>query len=415
MNDHGIRRLEPGRVAIWVGAVIFFGLYLWLDLNKLHALRVGSNTGSYLQGALNFIHHGTTFDWGDWKPELAQHDQWLMLVLTPFAALWPRPETVMVVQVAAIAFAAPVLYAAGRRFGAGDVPAAVVAFAYLVSPSIQGFAYSEFVPVDFVPILTFALAIAVKARSLIWSLVFAQLLTGTKEDVTLFVFWFALAGALWYDRAIGWSVATLCALNFGLYEIAERLTGVATIHPAYGTSDPEWPKQGAFFLEILAPFAFAPLTLGWRVLLAAPLMAELMLAQHWPMPLFQAGVYYTIPLVTLVSLGAAYAVARMPGFARAIPATAAIMALFFNVTVLHTGRHPFSQDPQYATARAWGLTDRPVQFPCEDQGAWVVAAGDTNAQLLGCTGSGNLRRARPAWHDEPLASDAKWTDGPDAR
>ena len=400
------------RAAIWAAALAFFAVYLWLDLNKLHALRMGSNTGSYLQATLNFLRHGSTFDAGDWQPEMVQHDQWMFLAATPFVALWPRPETLIALQVAALAFAAPVVYEAGRRFGAGAIPALAVGVAYLLSPSTQGYAYGEFVPLDFVPLLAFALAIAARSRALLWTLVFGQMLAGTKEDVALFLFWFGLAGALSYDRRIGLAVATLSAINFCGYELAEHLSGVATIHPQYALHDPDWPKQLAFFIEVLAPFAFAPLALGWRILLAAPLLAELMLAQNWPVPLFQAGEYYSAPLLSLVTIASAFAVAQRPVFARAMPATALVMALFFNVTVLHLHRHPFAPDPQYQVARAWAASTRAVQFPCEDQGAWVVASPNTNAHLIGCEMDAPLHRDRPAWADVPLSSAAAWTRGP---
>ena len=401
-----------GLLVVWTATILFAGLYIWLDFNKLHALRVGSDTGSYLQAALNVLHHGSTFDYGDWRPEMAQHDQWMLLVLVPFVALWPHPGTVLVIQVLAIALAGPLLYILARRFGASELAAAAVAVAYLISPSTQGFAYGDFVPLDFVPLLGFGLALAARARSLAWSLVLAQLLTGTKEDVALFLLWFGLAGAVLYDRRLGLSVAALCAVNFGAYQIAERLTGVQTVRPPYALSDPQWPKQLAFFLEILAPFAFAPLALGWLVLLAAPLIAELAFAQNWPFPLFQAGTYYSIALVTLIAIASAYVVAKRPRFARVVPVTALLMALLFNVTVVHFGRHLFAEDPQYGIARAWGASSRPVRFPCEDQGAWVVASANPNAQLTGCDQAVRLRRDRPAWKDAPLSSTAAWTGGP---
>lgn len=406
------RKLSRPALAVWSAAVLFAAVYIWLDLNKLHALRTGSDTGSYLQAALDMLRHGSSFDYGDWRPEMAQHDQWMFLVLVPFVALWANPATVIAVQVMAIALAAPVLFAAGRRFGAAPVAAAAIAIAYLLSPSTQGFAYGDFVPLDFVPALVFGLAWAARQRSLPACLILTELLTGTKEDVGLFLVWFGLAGAILYDRRLGLSVAALAALNVGLYELAEHLTGVRTVRPDYAPADPHWAQQIAFLLEILAPFAFAPLALGARILLAAPVLAELALAQHWPFPLFQAGTYYSIPLLSLIAVGAAYAVAKRPAFARAVPVTAVLMALFFNVTVLHIGRRPFSEDPQYATARAWSRTTAVVRFPCEDQGAWVVASADPNAQLLGCTPDAQLRRGRPAWKDAPLNATAPWTSGP---
>jgi uncharacterized membrane protein len=404
---------QRGLVCVWVATLLFVAVYVWLDLNKLHALRFGSNTGSYLQAVINFLHTGSTFDYGDWHPEMAQHDQWLMLVLAPVVAVWPSPATLLVVQVVAVALAAPVLYALARRFGAGDAAAAALACAYLISPSVQGFAYGDFVPLVFVPLLGFALAIAARERRILWSLLFAQLLTGAKEDVGLFVAWFGLAAALFYDRRIGLSVLLLALINVGAYQYGEHVAGVLSVRPAYALRDNDVLKQLAFFAEVSAPFAFAPLRLGWRILLAAPFAAELMLAQGWPFPLYQAGGYYTIPLVTLIAIASAYVVAQTPRFAWYMPATAALMALFFNVTVLHIGRHPFSPDPQYAVAQAWARTQQPVVFGCEDQSAWVVASPDVHAKL-DCSQSGGLARTRPAWKDVPLSSSARWTRGPNA-
>lgn len=401
-----------GLVFVWATVLLFTAVYIWLDLNKLHALRVGSNTGSYLQAALNFLHSGSTFDYGDWHPETAQHDQWMLLVLVPFVALWHAPETVIVVQVCSIALAAPMIYVVARRFGATDAAAAIVACAYLISPSVQGFAYGEFVPLVFVPVLGCALTLAVRGKNLLWTLVFAQLLTGTKEDVGLFVAWFGLVCALLSDRRIGIAVFVLGLVNGGAYQYSEHVAGVATVRPPYALRDTGILQQLAFFAEVLAPFAFAPLRLGWRVLLAAPLAAELMFAQGWPFPLYQAGVYYDIPLITAIAIASAYAVARTPRFARIMPATAMVMALGFNVTALHFGRKPFSVDPQYTVAAAWANTSESVVFPCEDQGAWVVASANLHAKLAGCTQTGSLPRTRPAWKDVPLTSSAAWTRGP---
>lgn len=413
-GSDGFLSSRRGLLFVWAAVLLFAGIYIWLDVNKLHALRFGSNTGSYLQAALNFLHSGSTLDYGDWHPETAQHDQWMLLVLVPFVALWASPVTLIVVQVLSIALAAPLLYLLGRRFGASDSVAAVVACAYLISPSVQGFAYGEFVPLVFVPVLACALTLAVSEKRLLWALVFAQLLTGTKEDVGLFVVWFGLVCALLYDRRIGIAVLLLGLVNVGAYEYSEHISRVAAVRPPYALRDPGILQQLAFFAEVLAPFAFAPLRLGWRVLLAAPLAAELMLAQGWPFPLYQAGVYYDIPLITAIAIASAYAAARTPRFARVMPACALIMALAFNVTVLHVGRKPFTQDPQYAAAAAWSRTTQPVTFPCEDQGAWVVASPNVNAKLAGCSDTRGFAQTRPAWKDVPLNSSAEWTRGPRA-
>src|SRR6201999_4021435 len=117
--------------------------------------------------------------------------------------------------------------------------------------------------------------------------------------------------------------------------------------------------------EILAPFAFAALAFGWRMFLALPVVVELFFA-HWDFPLYQAGNYYTIMLVTTVVLASAYVLARRTLWARISIVTSAIMALFFNTTVLHFGRHWYTCDPLYTRALAWSFTRDGIYFPCDD-------------------------------------------------
>jgi uncharacterized membrane protein len=405
-------RLSRPAATVLFATLVFACAYVVLGFNRLHALRVGSNTGSYLQAALHFLQNGSTFNYGDWHPELTIHDQWMMLVLAPFAWIYPHPETVIVVQVLALASAAPLVYVLARAWNASPWSAAIVAIVVLITPSMQGFAYNEFVPLDFVPALAFALAIAVTRRSMLWTLALTTALCGTKEDVGIFVAWLALWYAIFRDRRMGYAVFATAAAQVVLFFLFERIAGASTLHPSYGMTDPFWRQNLAFTLEMLAPFAFAPLALGWRVLLAAPLAVELFLAQGWSFPLGQAGNYYTIPFVTAVALAAVAVLAKHPRWTRLALACSIVMALFFNTTVVHFGRHPFPPDPQYPIARAWGASHQMVEFPCEDQGAWVVAASDPNAKLLGCTAAGAGTRTRGAWSDEPLNSAAAWTRGP---
>jgi len=138
-----------------------------LDLNALYALRANQNTGLYLQSALDFVRTGSTFDQPDGKAHLLVHDQWLVyVVLAPFVVLWPRPETPIVVQIVALAAAALPLYAFARSCGTTGRSATLLAIAFLVSPSLQGWAYDGFVAEDFIPIGAFSLALALRNRLL---------------------------------------------------------------------------------------------------------------------------------------------------------------------------------------------------------------------------------------------------------
>ncbi|HEV2038315.1 MAG TPA: DUF2079 domain-containing protein, partial [Candidatus Eremiobacteraceae bacterium] len=125
------------------GVALFIAVYIYVDLNKLYALRYGMDVGIFLQSLVNFAQHGSTFNWVERQPHLAVHDSWTLLLLTPVVALFPRPETLIVVQVVAIACAALPLYYFARGAGLALLPAQLVALAYLVMPSAQGWAYMD--------------------------------------------------------------------------------------------------------------------------------------------------------------------------------------------------------------------------------------------------------------------------------
>ncbi|HXW51840.1 MAG TPA: DUF2079 domain-containing protein, partial [Candidatus Acidoferrales bacterium] len=249
-------------VYLWTGILCFVVLYVFLDLNKLYALRYGSDVGTFVQTLLNFAHSGSTFNWPEHQQHLAVHDSWALLAFAPLEALIPRPETLIVVQVLAISLAALPLYAFARACGLANVPAQLIALAYLISPSSQGFAYMDFSENVFVPLLAFSLALAVRRRNLVLTLIFAQLLMGVKEDQIWFLAWFGIAAAIWYDRRLGISVTALAIINAAAYYGILHAHGIAPVRPDYALRVP-WPRQDlAFLLEIMAPFAFAPLALG---------------------------------------------------------------------------------------------------------------------------------------------------------
>src|SRR5579871_5489946 len=150
-----------------VAAIVFAATYIALDLNALYALRTNQNTGLYLQSISTFIQHGTTFDQPDGKPHLAVHDQWIMLGLTPFVALFPRPETLIAIQVLALAASALVLFRLAREAGCSARVATALSVAWLIMPSVQSWAYNGFTPEHFIPLIAFSLALAARRRSVI--------------------------------------------------------------------------------------------------------------------------------------------------------------------------------------------------------------------------------------------------------
>jgi len=152
----------------WVAlaALLFATLYWVLDLNKLHALEYQFDNGAMLQALAHVAKDGNAFDWAERESHWYVHDSWLLFVLVPFVKLHPYQETIVIAQIIVVAGASIVLYLFARTIGMYRTPAALLAVAYLISPSVQGFAYADFSESHFEPLLIFALAIAVARRSL---------------------------------------------------------------------------------------------------------------------------------------------------------------------------------------------------------------------------------------------------------
>jgi uncharacterized membrane protein len=306
----------------------------------------------------------------------------VLLALVPLMAVLPYAQTLIVVQVLALAAAALAICAFARACGATPRAATAVGIAYLVSPSVQGIAYGNFLENVFVPLLAALGALAVRRRALVASLVVAQLLLGLKEDQALFLAWFGAACALWWDRRIGIGVAALAVVNGIGFVVAERLSGAHPSLPGYALHVDEPLQKLAFFAALLAPFAFAPLLLRWRLLLALPLVAELVFNRPWAYPIARIGTHWTAPLVAATALAAAYAVAKRPRLATPVLACAIVCALTINDTVLKFGRWPYVVD-RGAYAKAVALRDSPrdVVVRRPDEGAYVAAAANPHVLL----------------------------------
>lgn len=380
-SEASAARALPTR-SVMVAAVLFALVYIGLDLNKLWALRYGADTGTFVQFLVGEAHGRGSWNGAEYRPHLQVHDSWALLVLAPLMALFPYAQTLLVVQVLAVAGAGIALCAFARACGADRRGASAVGIAYLLSPSAQGLAYGNFLENVFVPLLAALGALAVRRRAFLAALLVAQALLGLKEDQAPFLIWFGAACALWWDRRIGASIAVLALLNGAAFALAERAAHVQPSLPGYALHVDDPLRKLAFFAALLAPFAFAPLLLRWRVLLAAPLVAELVLARPWAYPIASIGTHWTAPCVAAAALGAAYAVAKHPRTATPVLACAALCALALNDTVLKPGRWPFVVDrAAYARAAALRAATTRVVVRRPAEGTYVVAAANPNVVL----------------------------------
>jgi len=362
-------------------AAIFCLIYIALDFNRLYALRYGADLGTFVQTAAN-IRHGSSWNGAEWRPHFQVHDSWILSVLALPIALVPRTETLLVIQVLAVALAAFPLVAFARRVGNTGIGADLLGAAYLIAPATQGLAYENFTENVFVPLFAFCAAIAVRARRLWPALIVAQLMLGLKEDQVLFIAWFGVACALWWDRRIGISLLLLAVLNGVAFETMERLHGVHPNQPGYSLTIYDPGAKFGMIVLLLLPFAFTPLAIGWRLLLGLPLLAEIVFAEPWAYEVSRIGAHWVAPLSAGTAVAAAIGLPRWPAATRVLLPCALIAGIVFSDTVVKVGRWPYIVDwSRYARAVALRDGNRGAVIPREDEGVWAAAAVNPRARL----------------------------------
>ena len=375
--------MRAPRDRLLIGAVTAFAVvYFALDLNRLYALRYGADLGTYAQTLVNLA-HGSSWNYGEWRPHFQVHDAWSLALLAPLVWLFPSAEMLLMIQVAAVASAAFVLAAFAREIGADRRAATLLGIAFLLTPSAQGLVYDNFSENVFVPLLAFSGALFARRRALVPLLVIAQLLLGLKEDEILFVAWFGAACALLWDRRAGTALVALAAVNAAGFALFERMHHVAPHDPGYSFV-PHDPLGVIWLLIFLAlPFAFAPLAAGWRaLLLGLPLVAEILFMKPWAYEPSRIGSHYTAPLLAAAAIAAAVGLVRWMSLARWMIPLGVVATLFFNDTVLHVGRWPYIVDwNAYARAIALRQSAQARTIPRDQEGVWAVAAVNPRMRL----------------------------------
>jgi uncharacterized membrane protein len=365
----------------YVAVAVFAAVYIALDLNKLYALRYGADLGTYLQTLVN-LQHGSSWNYGEWKPHFGVHDSWALSALVPLVALFPRAQTLIVVQVLAVALAAIPLVRLAREVGVSAGAANLLGIAYLLTPAAQGLSYDNFSENVFVPLLAFGAALAARKRAFWWTLLLAQILMGLKEDQILFVLWFALACTLWWDQRIGLALCVLAVTNGVGFWTFERAIGARPNDPGYSLEIFNIGSKISMVLLLLAPFAFAPLMVGRWLLLVAPLLAEIVFMRPWNYEPSRIGSHYIAPLLAVTAIAAAFGLARRPVLGRAVVPSALIVMLLFNDNVLRPGRWPYIVDwNAYSNAVQIRESGHAVVLFRRDEGVWAVAAANPDVRL----------------------------------
>lgn len=145
--------------AVMAGAIaVYVAMFSWLSIARYLTFYAALNDlGMYTQQLWGNL-HGHWFLCSTYALKgdtmLAEHFMPLIVVLTPFYAIWQDPRTILVVQAMAVGLAALPLYAISIRLGLDRRAGILIAMSYLLHPLVQTGNLYDFHPDAFVPLLS---------------------------------------------------------------------------------------------------------------------------------------------------------------------------------------------------------------------------------------------------------------------
>jgi uncharacterized membrane protein len=290
----------------------------------------------------------------------ADHTSFVFLLAVPLYWLYPRAQTLLVLQSCLLAAAAiPIFLLARRRVGGAALPT-LLAAAYLLNPALQN-GNLEQVHVEGFTVFFLSLAIyaAVESKGRLLALSAIGLLL-CKEDTALFVVPLALwvfwrRNRKWGVRLFAGAVAAAAAESGFIYAVLGQLTAHggrlpfgglggtirnALLHPGRvyaflrsgGRPFYVWQMvSSAGLVFLLAPEIAALGALALAVNLLSTFGYEHQIIYH-----------YSLPLVPVLAMAAVFAVATLSTPARRYLATGLVVAVAFTSCVFW-GLAPFSR------------------------------------------------------------------------
>ncbi len=305
-----VRRLGRGRAIVVVVSLMcayaaYFSYFAILKHLSFHsfAYDLGIFT-QYFWMTLNG--HGLFYTSVLESSMFAWHFQPILFLILPLYALWPHPETLLVLQSVFLALGAlPVFLIARDRLG--EVAGVVFAGLYLLYPALHGVNSFDFHPVALAIPMLLWLFWALRQGRYRQAFVWAVLAMMCKENVTLvvvflgFYWWYVARGDSSFDsnwRALPLqreAVAPLLLSTFGAVWFVVAV-GVVIPHFSLSGAYPYFSRYGYGFSvtmllfdstlkaqylhALLSPLGFVPLLSPPALLIAAPILAQNLLTSH---------------------------------------------------------------------------------------------------------------------------------------
>lgn len=297
---------------------------------------------------------------------LGDHVELILLALVPIYALFAAPQTLLIIQILALASGAFAVYAIGRCFLSRSASLAV-ALAYLLSPLVGNAALFEFHALPFAIPLLLAAAYGYLRRRFGFFLLFAVLALTVREDVALVVAAFGLVALIdrrrWYwtaaPLALGaaWFAASLhLAASLNAYDQYKYLRyygwlgeNAGDIVVNFFRHPLRWlPRLVSlwdleFLLGAFLPLLFLPLLRPKWLVPALPILFQLLLLNssgeqllqiHYPALLVPFLFIATIAAVRSLAMGGkTRLMAKLAHWRRGIIAFLPVAALYFAVVL----------------------------------------------------------------------------------
>jgi uncharacterized membrane protein len=333
------RRLDTGLPIVILLVLIFALTFGLLSLRRLLSFSIAGYDLTNMSQAMWNTAHGRPFVFTFAYPithRLGVHIEPIFLLIAPLYRIFPRPETLLVLQAVIVASGALPAYWLAQARLRSTMAGIVFALAYLFFPALQSGVLYEFHPSTLTAAFwLFALYFLDQGRTR--PLVVASLLAlSTKEEMALIL---ALFGGYAILRRRRWRIG-LIFVGLGLVWF---YVGVFWIQPLFSPSgenvqfsryawlgstplemvtsilkspDKIWlqiwhrARLGDYLLRLLAPVAFMSLFDPLTMMLAAPSFAANLLSKL----LSQTRVeefHYTAPIVPFIIASAVYGVERL--------------------------------------------------------------------------------------------------------
>lgn len=300
-------RLPQPKWVVGLLVISYFGL--WVVLSYLRHASFHSHAydlGILAQAMWNTVNGRplvTTVMFEYTSNLLAHHFSPILLLIAPLYALWPYPETLLVVQTAALALAIIPVYRVGRRFG-GDATGLAVATAYWLYPPVHYVNLFDFHEIALaVPLLAFALD-AFLGGSPRRGGFFTGLALLTREEIGIVTAGIGLwllfrgrrswglvlvaAGVAWVAVTVGWLAPALAGT--GKYYYLRRyewlgnspaeIVGTVFTRPDYVVAGLLTRERLDFLLRLFLPLGLLPLLGPELLVLSLPSFGYLLLSNY---------------------------------------------------------------------------------------------------------------------------------------